>query len=273
MVYPARIVIETEDGSRQTWVLKAHDHADLIVHEAQVLRALTDIGFPVPHVFAGPIDLPAQDQRMTAILLSELPGMPLPWFGPIDLLTADRTCRLLATAIDALHGLTDTIRHHPVATTLPAVTLEAELHTILDGAGPWLHVPAFANALQVVRAALPSIHSPLVFSNGDYNPINFLAMDETLTGWIDFAHACFEDPYIGFAKFFLWADDSGWSTGIKAGLVERYLYQHNISQQAFIPRLVLRGLWHLQGHDPHHPPQYMLSVIQDGVARLQKERV
>ena len=42
---------------------------------------------------------------------------------------------------------------------------------------------------------------PLAFSSGDCNPGNFLSDGARLTGIVDFALACFEDPHIGFAKY------------------------------------------------------------------------
>ena len=38
----------------------------------------------------------------------------------------------------------------------------------------------------------------------DYNPGNFLWDGEHVTGFIDFARNCFEDPHIGFAKYGLY---------------------------------------------------------------------
>ncbi len=120
-----------------------------------------------------------------------------------------------------------------------------------------------------MQRVIPQVACPLVFSNGDYNPLNFLVADGALTGWIDFEHACFEDPYIGFAKFLLWANDAtGWGAGAKAGLVERYLYEHGVAPADFLGRLVLRGLRHVQETAPANPPVYMLSVIADAVQRL-----
>jgi len=113
-----------------------------------------------------------------------------------------------------------------------------------------------------------------VFSNGDYNPLNVLVHDDVLSGWIDFEHACFEDPHIGFAKFVLWADDRyGWGAGAQAGLVERYVYEQQVASAAFFVRLILRGLHHIQGTDPMHPPRYMVQVVTDTVRRLKQALV
>ncbi len=267
--YPARITLQTTAGIQTTCVLKVDARTDIANHEAQVLRALTDLHLPVPTVLAGPIAINHENQLAGMLLLSELPGHPLPWLGLTDLADAYCTCRLLYTAVDTLHALTPRVRAHEISAVLPSITLESELQTIIARGGPWFDIPLFAEAVALVQATLPMFTVPLVFSNGDYNPLNFLVVDHTITGWLDFEHACFEDPYIGFAKFVLWADDAyGWGAGAKAGLVERYLYEHNVLPAAFLPRLALRGLWHIQGSDPTHPPEYMLRVVVSAVARL-----
>jgi hypothetical protein len=111
----------------------------------------------------------------------------------------------------------------------------------------------------------------LVFSNGDYNPLNFLVADDAISGWLDFEYACFEDPYIGFAKFVLWADDEyAWGGGARSGLVERYLYEHGLAPAELSVRLVLRGLRHIQDAGPADPPRFMLRVISDAMLQLRE---
>ena len=267
--YPARITFETTTGVQTTCVLKVNQQPHLIAHEAYVLQILSELPLAAPRVLAGPLTLTAQDQAFTALLMSELPGQPLPWIALADLAKANLTCQLLHTAVDRLHELTALVRTHDIGACLPSVTLEDELQNIRKSAGQWLAVPHFAQALSLVQELWPRFVLPLVFSNGDYNPLNFLYHEQRLTGWIDFEHACFEDPYIGFAKFFLWAnDESGWGAGVKFGLVERYLYNHNIEPATFLLRLILRGLWHIKDSDLDKPPAYMLQVVEDAVTRL-----
>jgi aminoglycoside phosphotransferase (APT) family kinase protein len=246
--------------------------AEKLAYEARVLRALVDLQLPVPQVLAGPATVPGTPEPLTFMLISELPGQPLPWIGLTDLATADRTCHLVHAAVDRLHALTASVASHAVAALVPSRTLEAEAQVIRARRSDWLDVPMFSDALNLVESAIPRYRSPLVFSNGDYNPLNFLVADDELVGWIDFEYACFEDPTIGFAKFFLWADDAdGWGAGAKAGLVERYLYTHQVSPAAFLVRLVLRGLSHMQDTSPTDPPRFMLQVITDAVHRLGSE--
>jgi hypothetical protein len=220
-------------------------------------------------VIAGPVTVPGTPEPVTILLISELPGQPLPWIGLTDLMTADQTCRLVHAAVERLHALTPAVMAHPVANRIPSQTLEAEVQAIRARAGAWMRDPFFCHALDLVQTAIAHYQYPLVFSNGDYNPLNFLAADNELVGWIDFEYACFEDPSIGFAKFLLWADDSGWSAGARVGLVERFLYTHQVSPTAFLVRLVLRGLFHLQDSSPLSPPAYMLDVIHTAVQRLE----
>jgi hypothetical protein len=197
-------------------------------------------------VLAGPIAHPDYPDAGALVVLSELSGGPLPWLDA-TLAEIDVTCRLIQDGVKAMHGLTEAIRREDVAGMLPEKTMLSELEGILHRGGPWLAVPLFEDAVQRVRRAVADIRTPLVFSNGDYNPLNFLWDGERLNGWIDFTGACFEDPHIGFAKFVIWAFDSyGWGPGARAGLVERYLYAQDVSRSEFAPRLALRCLWRLQ---------------------------
>ena len=56
--------------------------------------------------------------------------------------------------------------------------------------------------------------------------------------------------------------------GAKAGLVERYLYKHNVAPQAFWVRLVLRGVSYLQQTTPADASTHMVNVITESVYRL-----
>lgn len=267
--YPARVTVRLASGNSHVCVLKADADAASIQREAQVYAALEDLAFAAPRLLGNDAFQGDNGELLTFLVLSELPGEPLPWLDLNDLTVAYRTCQLASSAIDALHELTPRLLTHPVAAALPAVTLAAELQATIARGGPWLREPTFARALTLLQDILPNDRGPLVFSNGDYNPLNFLWDGSTVTGWLDFVHARFEDPLIGLAKFLLWADDAyGWGAGAKAGFVERYLYEHDIAPHDFLVRLVLRGLSHLQETDPGKPPRYMQKVIADAVERL-----
>lgn len=267
--YPARVTLQTKSGETAVCVLKVGTDQERIGYEAQVLQALADLDLVVPAVLAEPVTIPTKQEPLTLLLVSELPGEPLPWIALNELDAAYRTCQLVSEAVDKLHALTPAILAHPISVLIPKRTLAAEWEAIRAGGGAWFDVPQFIEAFALVERLLPQLNTPLFFSNGDYNPLNFLVADGALSGWIDFEHACFEDPYIGFAKFLLWADDAyGWGAGAKAGLVERYLFEQGVAPVDFLGRLVLRGLYHVQCMSPENPPSYMLHVIADAVRRL-----
>src|SRR5262249_43825797 len=158
------------------------------------------------------------------------------------------------------------------ARALPHVTLSSELGEIVQRGGEWFGVNLFTEAIDRLQEVVAGAEVPLVFSNGDYNPLNFLHERGVLTGWVDFLEARFEDPHIGFAKFQIWQmDDFGWGTGMKVGLIERYLYAQGVSRREFAPRLVLRCLRHLQQEVSVHreadaiPRAHMLNVLAEGL--------
>ena len=270
MPYPARVTVRTATGGTEHCVLKMSEQLEEMEREAGVLTMLATLGVPVPVVLAGPTATAAGAMA----LMSEAPGTWLPWDGALSLDDADLTCRLLIAGVDWLHELTPQVAQHALGRTLPRFTLMSERSDIVSRGGPWLEVDVFAQALQLLRQVLPHIDTPLVFSNGDYNPFNFLHAGDQLTALLDFAGACFEDPYIGFAKFLIWGFDGGWSPGMKSGLVERYLYAHHVGRAVFAPRLVLRCLRHLQhevsltSEQDAQPRAYMLRVLAEGMAGL-----
>jgi len=271
MHYPYRARVQLPDGREEICVLKADPLIGGIEREGKLLPVLAQLGLSVPSVLAGPWFHPKYPNGGALLVLSELPGEPLPW-GEITLAEADFTCRLHQEAVTRLHQLTEQVLQEKVAQELPKKTLQSELDEIVFRGGPWLEVPIFAEAVEHLQPILENIRRPLVFSNGDYNPLNFLHNGQRLTGWIDFTGACFEDPLIGFAKFFIWDFDIlGWGAGPRAGLVERYLYRQDLSRSDFIPRLVLRCLWRLQrdtsvaNEQDAFCRQAMLNVLQKAV--------
>jgi aminoglycoside phosphotransferase (APT) family kinase protein len=134
---------------------------------------------------------------------------------------------------------------------------------------PWVETRLFEEGVRVLRESIPRHRLPLVFSNGDYNPLNVLADSGGVTGWVDFEHACFEDPYIGLPKFRFWSADSGWSLAAQVGLVERFLYRRRVSPSSFMVRVALRGLTHLHDTTPEEPPIVMLREIERAIRVLQ----
>lgn len=256
-----------------TCVVKTAPSADSRLDvEAAALDVLSRVGGQAPKVLAGPQTLRTDSGPYDVLVMTRLPGHALPWIRVSDVAIADRTCRMLFEAIDGLHDLTERVTVAAVGNEIPSRTLEQELAEVLARESPWTATQLFQDAVEILDEQLPRHRLPLVFSNGDYNPLNVLADDAGLTGWVDFEHACFEDPLIGLPKFLFWADDSGWALAGQTGLVERYLYRHRVEPATFAVRVVLRGLTHLHDTNPDDPPTVMIKTIGHAVATLRLGR-
>jgi len=265
--FPAKLILATDQQSIAC-VVKVSTEPGRLRREATILGTLADLEFAAPTVLAGPAVVATSAGPMEILVMTQLPGEALPWINVAEVATADRTCQILFAAIDQLHALTSHIAAHPNASDIPTRTLDHELAEIEVRKSPWTDTGIFQEAVDVLHQNLPRHRLPLVFSNGDYNPLNVLADDAGLTGWVDFELSCFEDPLIGFPKFHFWSDDRGWSLAAQIGLVERYLYRHHVTPEAFLVRVALRGLTHLHDTTPDDPPVVMLKEIQHAVDTL-----
>lgn len=273
--YPMRVHLQTpQDGVRRC-VVKVN-LPDLIEREVKALRLLSRVGLDVPEVLFDPVSLPSEERTM--VVLSELPGRSLPWCGITSLDEADLACRLTLEGVARLHHLTARVQEFDAAFSFPRNTLASEYASTVADIGEWMNIGIIHEAVEAVGETLAETDTPLVFSNGDYNPLNFLCDGQALSGFIDFEGACFENPHIGFAKFLIWSrDEYGWGTGKKAGLVERYLYTRNVSRRAFAPILVLRCLRHLirdislTGRKDGAARAHMLQLITEGAQTIERE--
>ena len=273
--YPMRVHLQTPGDDARRCVVKIN-LPDLIEREVKALRLLSRAGLAVPEVLFDPVPLPPSEER-TLVVLSELPGRPLPWCGVTSLAEADLACRLTLEGVARLHHLTARVQELDAASSFPRNTLAAEYASTVAGMGEWRDAGTLQEAALAVGETLAEADTPLVFSNGDYNPLNFLCDRQALSGFIDFEGACFENPHIGFVKFLVWSrDEQGWGTGKKAGLVERYLYTRNVSRRAFAPLLVLRCLRHLirevspAGRN-EADRAHMLQLITEGVQTIKRK--
>jgi len=271
--FPAKLTLRGKNGESSDEVLKTAKEPESLQFEKDVLEALQEIGFPVPQVRSPIFEMAQNGEIFWGLFLQEVEGSPLEWLNLDNLHSADTTCKLTLQGVERLHHLTDKLLRHRISAALPKRFLADELEVIKSGAGPWLSESFFQRALGLIESIIPQIAVPLVFSNGDYNPLNFLAQNGEIVGWIDFEQACFEDPHIGFAKFLLWADDSfGWATGTRVGLVERYLFHNNIRPCDFYGRIVLRGLYYIHLRSVNEPPLYMIEIVKLYTEKLEDAR-
>jgi aminoglycoside phosphotransferase len=239
---PALVTVTRPDGSEQKVVVKMSDCLNGVLTEAELLPVLTRLGLPVPAVLAPPAFDPQNPHTGPALVLSYLPGSDLQRLSEASPRGLETAGRLVMDGIARLHALTGAIRRQEVGHHLPQITLLTELRMVVERGGPWLQVPLFREAVQQLVPILAQIRTPLEFSNGDYQPANFLTDGESVTGFVDFVVACFEDPHYGVAKYRVY--DMAPLNG--AGFVEQYLEAHHLSEAEFAPRLAVRCLWTLQ---------------------------
>lgn len=275
LIYPMCVYLKVPDGGTQRCVVKTN-HPSLIEREVQALRLLSRLGLAVPEVLSEPLALPSQERTM--VVLSELPGRSLPWCGVTSLDEADFACRLTLEGVARLHHLTSRVQEFDAVSLFPQNTLSGEYAATIAEAGEWEKIDIFRQGIEAVGRTLTETAAPLVFSNGDYNPLNFLHDGKALCGFVDFEGACFENPHIGFVKFLIWSrDEYGWGIGKKAGLVERYLYKQNVSRRAFAPILVLRSLRHLvrdvspAGSKDKAAREHIFQLIAEGMQTIERE--
>lgn len=243
---PMRVRVSLPDGRSQTVVLRLSRRMRGVEREARVLPVLSRLGLRVPQVLAGPSVDPSGEIPGAMTVLSLLPGRDLQTWScasPAGLGTASQ---LVLEAVGRLHQLTEALGEEGIAAELPHTTMMAELDNLVSRESPWVHEPMFMDAVHYLEPIVASIQTPLCFSNGDYQPGNFLSDGKHLTGFVDFENACFADPHIGFAKYRIY-DLHPLS---KTGLVERYLRTHDLSERDFAPRMAVRCLWTLQREVP-----------------------
>jgi aminoglycoside phosphotransferase len=235
-----------EKPKKRTVLLRTSRLLNGVETETRVLSLLTQLGLPVPEVLAGPAYDPGEPDMGAICVLSFLPGDNLQNLSRSSSVGVERASRLVLEAVGRLHQLTERLTQKATANPLMRRDLLTQLRLIVERGGQWLQQPLFWQAVRQLVPVLARIDTPLVFSNGDYNPANFLSDGQQITGFIDFEMACFEDPHYGFAKYRVY----DMIPFCKTGLVERYLEAHGLSEVEFAPRMAVRCLWTLQREIP-----------------------
>jgi len=194
---PVRVSVKTKDGKVVTIVLRKNRHGD-VENEVKVFRALKEFGLPVPEVLVEPFK---NEEGEYVAILSLLPGENLQKLGMRSDEDLAQAKELLVQAVITLTSATDFIRKHKVSKIIPSISLTKELEDVNVEENPWFKEKVFQNAVQKLKSILENITTPLVLSNGDYQPGNFLAQDGKITGFLDFESLSFQDPIMGFVKY------------------------------------------------------------------------
>jgi hypothetical protein len=272
---PLRVDVALATGASRSVVLRRSRRPERVATEARVLPVLARLGLPVPLVLAGPAtDLDAPREGPVTVL-SLLPGDNLQRLSETSAAGQVTAGTLVLAGVARLHAVTAGVRADAVAAVLPSHDLQGELAAVLARGGPWLGEPPFRDAVGRLEIPLRAVRTPPVFSNGDYQPGNFLSDGHGLTGFVDFEDACFEDPHAGMAKYRIY-DLRPLS---KTDLLERYLRAQGLSEAAFAPRMAVRCLATLQREIPvaggdagqQHYRAHVLGLLQAALIALSSE--
>lgn len=239
---PMRVLVSLPDGERQTVVLRMSRKPFGVEREARLLPVLARFGLPVPALLSEVASDPNDAHSGSMTVLSLLPGENLQTRSCQSSDELEMAGGLLIEAVARLHQLTEPLIQENIFDWLPRKSLADELQSVIQTGGLWMKTAVFSEAVEKLTPLLNSIQTPLVFSNGDYQPGNFLSNGNELTGFVDFESACFEDPHAGFAKYRIY----DLHPLNKAGVVERYLNANDLSESDFAPRLAVRCLRTLQ---------------------------
>jgi len=238
---PIKVKVKSKDEAPKCVVLrkarpKNSSGFDL---EAKVLALLRQYGLPVPEIIAGPEDGMA--------LLSFLNGENLQHFSMISESSVEKAKGLLLEALTSLENITAQIRKD-AGDLLQTQSLLDELMQIQNKA-PWNSEKVFKEGVDFLVPVLRQISTPLVFTNGDCQPANFLTDGIKIVGFLDFEYARLRDPLMGLAKYPVY-DIHPFN---KAGFVEMYLRGRGFTEKQFLPRLALFCLSTMQKEISVHP--------------------
>ncbi len=194
---PIRVSVVTKENETVTVVVRKNQQTDLD-NEIHIFHALKEFGLPVPEVLVEPFE---SEESEYATILSLLPGENLQKLGMKSAEGLIQAKKLLVEAVTTLAGATDFMRKHEIAKNIPSASLLKGLEELNSEENPWFTEKVFQNASQKLKPILENITTPLVFSNGDYQPGNFLTQDGKITGFLDFESVSFQDPLMGFVKY------------------------------------------------------------------------
>lgn len=232
---PIRVKVMTPQKVEKEIVLRIARSRGGVPREALVFPKLAQLGLPVPTVLAGPVSDPEDVRAVSMTLNSLLPGRTLQDWSSDGGHGLELALEQTVEAVLRLHRLTDRLLQDEIAPLLPHKALSSELMRLVQSGNAWVQEPVFAATIRRLQPIAEAVDTPLVFSNGDYQPANFLSDGTRLTGFVDFEKACFEDPLIALARYPVYDLNPLYH----AGVVARFLKTSGFTQSDFAPRLAL----------------------------------
>jgi len=194
---PILVEVKTKYGELKKMVLRKTRHGN-VKKEVQIIKLLEEFGLPVPKI----LHLPFKNENGAYVAIySLLPGENLQKLSMGSKKELNEAKRLLISAVTKLMDATQFIRKSKISRVLPIITLDFELKKLNSKDNSWLKYEIFQSAIKKLKIAIKNINTPLVFSNGDYQPGNFLVKNGKITGFLDFESPSFQDPLMGFVKY------------------------------------------------------------------------
>lgn len=255
---PIKVTIKLPNKKLKTVVLRKSRNGN-VGKEAKILRILLKLRLPVPEVLNNKYD--------EASILSLLPGINLQVFSIKSKKNLKKTKKLLTEGIIQLNNLTSKIKKKEYYKSIPKFSLINQLKAVKRRKNLWNSEPIFIEAVKKLEQVLKNINTKLVFSNGDYQPANFLTDGNKITGFVDFDNSCFQDPLIGIVKFPIY-DINPLN---KEGFVDLFLKTLGFNKKDFYPRLALGCLITLQREIPIGECNEKDKKYRSRVLRLLKE--
>jgi aminoglycoside phosphotransferase (APT) family kinase protein len=255
---PMRVRVALPSGQEETLILRLDRQPQGVEIETRLLPLLAQFGLPVATVLTGPVYDPEHPGLGAMSVVTLLSGTDLlEWSWRVPPTDYEWIERLVLDAVAQIQQVTPQMYDHALTMDLPRRTLLNELQRIEQHAGTWQNELLFMDALWQLIPHATQASTPLVFSNGDYNPANFLSDGHRLTGLVDFAAACFEDPYFGLAKYSTYA----WLPFDVERLLDRFRQTQNISCADWALRQAIACLWTLRQMPYHQEREDNRAVI------------
>ena len=193
----------TGEASLRRVVLRRSRNRGGVEREALVLPELARLGLPVPRLLAGPATDLEDDE--TVSVLNFLPGISLQEFAKRPEASIESARMLAVQAINLLHSVKDEMWSVLVANGGLGKVLESRVWLAWRREqDTWDSQTEFGDTLRQrmeIASRNTTLRTRIVFSNGDYQPGNFLTDGEKITGLLDFEKAGFADPLMNVARY------------------------------------------------------------------------
>ena len=235
---PILVTITTKKGENAHVVVRRTRHGD-VNQEVAAFRALKEFGLPVPDVLVSPFQ---NEQGEDVAIYSVLAGENLQKLSMRSESGLQQAKELLIQAVTKLSETTTFMEKHEMGKEIPRLTPLVEFEAARKQDSPWSKDDMFQTAVKKLQPVLEKIDAPLVFSNGDYQPGNFLASNGVITGFLDFESPVFQDPLMGFVKYPIY----DLFPLARTNIVETFLERTGFSKKDFASRLALGCLKILQ---------------------------